>query len=678
MKTKATLLPIIFITLTCCNLLTFAQTQTWQWAKQGSTGTANDDGSDIAMDASGYIYVVGQFYSSSITLGTFTLTNSGAGGYDIFIAKYDPSGTVLWANKAGGTNNDYAYDIKPDASGNVFITGQFSGVSAVFGSNTVTNSNSASSEIFFAKYDAASGNCLAVKTAQGGLNKKGFGLAIDANGDIYITGSFGGSIDFSDVLGGIITITSVGLDDIFLAKLKNNLTAYWVSQAGGSGSNDYGYSVTVDAAGNPYITGTFNSTTAIFGTTTITNAGSGGTSDIFIAKYDGTTGSVSWAKQAGGNGAGGDIAYGIAEDALNGNVYITGYFNGTANFGGTSLTSAGFSDVFLAKYDEANGTVLSAQKFGNTSWDYANDVFTDNAGNVYMTGYFYGANIVFGSTTLTNGGTAGSNADIYVAKIDVGGTTTWAKKAGGTGMDNASGVVTNGTEVYVTGYFISANATFDSNSLTNAGSGTNDIFVAKIFDTALPIELLSFTGRNQGEKNILQWATATEIDNEYFVIERCQGASLNDKIGQEKIFEGTGNVKGAGNSTSEKNYSFIDEQPFSGVTYYRLKQVDYDGNFIYSKVISITEQRNTLEVGIYPNPAKDIITLDIGGNRKNMKTEVGIYDMLEREILKFGIANPEYAPSGKSEINVSSLSKGMYFLKVTNSTAQTQTKFVKE
>ena len=117
----------------------------------------------------------------------------------------------------------------------------------------------------------------------------------------------------------------------------------WVQTAGGI-VNDLGYGIAVDASGNVYITGYFNDT-ATFGTTSKTSAGS---ADIFVAKYS-NAGSLQWVQTAGGTSY--DLGNGITVDASS-NVYITGYFNGTATFGATSKTSAGSADIFVARLQD--------------------------------------------------------------------------------------------------------------------------------------------------------------------------------------------------------------------------------------------------------------------------------------------------------------------------------------
>ena len=134
-----------------------AQAPAWQWAKSAGGASGSTNGQSISTDASGNVFVTGDFNVASITFGTTTLTR--AGGADIFVVKYDASGNVLWAKSAGGTSSDYADGISTDASGNVLVTGSFASASITFGTTTLTNTLSNFPDIFVVKYDA-SGNVL--------------------------------------------------------------------------------------------------------------------------------------------------------------------------------------------------------------------------------------------------------------------------------------------------------------------------------------------------------------------------------------------------------------------------------------------------------------------------------------------------------------------------------------
>ncbi|AWV99554.1 SBBP repeat-containing protein [Arcticibacterium luteifluviistationis] len=173
----------------------------------------------------------------------------------------------------------------------------------------------------------------------GGLGQEvGTGVALDASGNVYVVGKYEGTATF-----GATSISSVGNEDIFIAKYNAMGTLQWLQSAGGT-SDDRGHSVEVDSAGNVYVTGYYEGT-ATFGATSKTSAGS---RDIFIAKYS-TGGTLQWLQSAGGSS--GDEGNSVAIDA-SGNVYSTGFYQGTVTFGASSKTSAGFYDVFLARISQ--------------------------------------------------------------------------------------------------------------------------------------------------------------------------------------------------------------------------------------------------------------------------------------------------------------------------------------
>ncbi|MCK9611174.1 MAG: SBBP repeat-containing protein [Candidatus Cloacimonas sp.] len=316
----------LIIILVFCSVALFAQNEDWFWAKKAG-GTSNESGKSIAVDDNGNSYVTGYFYGSA-TFGTTTLSGSG-----IFVAKMDSNGNWLWAKQAGGLYSGYSYGIAVDANENSYVTGYFSG-SATFGTTTLTSSSEYYSDIFVAKLDS-SGNWLWAKQAGGTDCHDGYGIAVDADGNSYVTGYFYGSATFSTTI-----LTSNGNEDIFIAKLDSNGNWLWVKQAGGTGW-DYGFVIAVDDNGNSYVTGYFSGSVT-FGTTTLTSSGY---EDIFVAKLD-RNGNWLWAKKAGGTSD--DIGYGIAVDA-NGNSYVTGYFEESATFGTTTLMSSGSRDIFISK-----------------------------------------------------------------------------------------------------------------------------------------------------------------------------------------------------------------------------------------------------------------------------------------------------------------------------------------
>ena len=191
------------------------------------------------------------------------------------------------------------------------------------------------------------------------------------------------------------------------------LDVLWAKRAGGS-LLDEGRATAVDASGNIYITGRFEGT-AKFGGTTLTSAGQ---TDVFVAKYD-SFGNVLWTGSAGGLGW--DTGLGVAVDGA-GNVYVTGDYSGAASFGDIMLTSAGLTDVFVAKYDSF-GSILWVASAGGKEWDKGLCVAVDSTGSVCVAGRFE-VTASFGGITLT-GDFAG---DAFVAKYDGSGNILWAER----------------------------------------------------------------------------------------------------------------------------------------------------------------------------------------------------------------------------------------------------------
>lgn len=439
---------ILVSVLLCAALFLNAQTPQWQWAV-GAGGTNDDRGYDIATDYQGNQYVTGNFQVTAV-FGPYTLTQ-GEG----FIAKLDPQGNWLWAVQAGGTG----YDIFVDGSGNAYLTGLF-GNSANFGPYMLTSSGS--HDIFAAKLDP-NGNWLWAVRAGGTGDDFGHGIALDQAGNAYLSGSIGGTASF-----GPYTLTSSGGYDIFAAKLDPEGNWLWVT---GASVNEV-YSIAVDDAGNACLTGRFPGTVSFGPYTLICN----GWYDVFAAKLD-PNGNWLWAVSAGGTQS--DGGYNIAVDA-EGNIYLAGEFNLTVAFGTHSITSSGEFDIFAAKMDP-NGNWLWAASAGGGSIDVGGDIAVDQAGNVYLTGWFYGP-ASFGPFTLTSSGWD----DVFAAKLDPEGNWLWVVSAGGTSEDYGRDIaVDSAGNAYLTGYF-NGTANFGLNTITVVGN-EEDIFIAKL-GYATPVE----------------------------------------------------------------------------------------------------------------------------------------------------------------------------------------------
>ncbi len=370
-----------------------------------------------------------------------------------------------------------------DDTGNLYVVGGYNGV-LTWG--TVSLPTAASNESYIAKFDA-SGNCLWVKRFGG----TSYDIAISGS-SIYITGYFSGTINFNTPsVAGSNELTNVaGGGDIFVAKFDTNGNIQWARRAGGT--NSYvdmgeGIAATNDAVyvvGYFYGTANFN-TPHSTGSNEITSAGG---TDGFIAKFD-TNGDLQLLKRIGGTGF--DECKAVAVK-LN-EIYVSGLFSETANFntpsasGTNELVSAGATDGFLIRLDNA-GSVQWLRRFGGLKGEnvtglalWASDVYVSSNSSGIIN---FNTPSSFGSNEITTGG---SNYDACVVKFNDSGSFQWAKRAGGFNTSpstSSSKVVASNNAVFVTGRF-SRTINFNtptatgSNELISAGAVSEDMFVAK-------------------------------------------------------------------------------------------------------------------------------------------------------------------------------------------------------
>jgi len=313
------------------------------WAKSADGGYC-DEGIGITTDEAENVYLTGYFDSNSITFGNITLNNLGNNNtHDIFIAKYNSNGNVIWAKSFGGNSADYGTSITTDNTGNIYFIGNFSSSTITIGNTTLTQVGGG--DIFFVKCDI-NGNVIWAKSFGGSNYDGGISIITDEIGSVYFTGSFMSSTVIFDTT--TLTNINAGYYDIFIAKYNPNGNMIWAKSAGG-GDNDVSNSISTDKVGNVYLTGDFSFSNITFGDITLTNAGY---DDIFITEYD-SNGNVLWAKRAGSDNF--DYGRSITIDAM-GNIYLTGdFWSNTITFGNTTLNNTGFLDVFTTRLNLSTG-----------------------------------------------------------------------------------------------------------------------------------------------------------------------------------------------------------------------------------------------------------------------------------------------------------------------------------
>ncbi len=385
------------------------------WAVHaGGTGTV--DGKSVAVDSQGNVYVTGYFTGTADfdprPNDDWNLTATQA---DAFVWKLSSVGAVVWAKKAGGSGFDSASSLAIDSAGDVYVTGQFIGT-AEFNFGGVPSpliSDGAAADVFLWKLDSA-GVIRVIRQYGGPENDVGADIAIDAAGSVYLTGYFTGTVDFHPTGAAVNLTSNSAAGDVFVLKLSNFVTE-WAKRAGGS-SYDAGASIDVDSAGNVYVTGNFQGPADFTSNGTSVNLSSVLRDDVFVWKLD-SDGDGVWAKSVGSTGT--DVGRSVTVDSL-GNVYVTGYFAGTADFdpdgSSVDLMPAGAVDVFVWKLSLAGALVWARQSRATTGAD-GFSIVGDSLGNVYVSGEFRGTADFDPGANTSNLTSNSANPDAFVWKL---------------------------------------------------------------------------------------------------------------------------------------------------------------------------------------------------------------------------------------------------------------------
>ena len=345
-----------------------------------------------------------------------------------------------WTRQLGTSLDDEAYGVAVDGSRNIYVTGYtYGGLDG--------NANAGGSDLFLTKY-APDGTKLWTKQMGTTQTEVANAVAVDSDGNVYVAGRTSGDLDGN---------TSQGSNDAFLIKFASEDGAkLWIHAIQiGTSKNDEATAVTVDNAGNIYITGR-------------TEGSLGGPIqgkfDLFLVKYD-PSGVEKWRTQYGSPDQ--DVAYAIAK-VSNGNIYVTGRTNGPL-CGTWQL----MSDIFLIMYDPNNGGGICKSQLGTQFNDYPFGIAVDYAGNIYVTGFTDGD--LDGNHNASGSGGCDGCSDIFLVKYDPNGTKVWTKQMGTSGKDIAKSVAVDSFgNAYIAGY---TDAGLDDN--TNPNPGTHDLFLVK-------------------------------------------------------------------------------------------------------------------------------------------------------------------------------------------------------
>ncbi len=485
--------------------------QSFEWVKTMGQDKS-DEGKAIVTDASGNIYTTGMF-SGVLTFGSITVT--GKGSSDVFVAKQSPDGSFLWVKTFGGTDAQlWGYAITLDAANNVYTTGLLSGTADFDPGATSVNLSSGSvmGDAYISKLDQ-NGNFVWAKATQSppafAGSAMGFTITVDASQNVYVAGNMRGRVDFNPGTGVSELTANIGQwgfggSPVFILKLTAAGDFDFVKKLDGPDAPyNFAVSIQLDAAENLYLAGTIQGKTDMNPSTAA--------ADTFYLKGLGpcpyvlkltNTGDFIWGKCVG---------YAADQFTMNaftngmvadkeGNTYVTGNFGGSIDFNpGTGaadtfyMATGGFytdDDIFIYKLN-SNGGFEWAKQMGGLTNDRGISIALDTLNNIYTTGFFiskadFNPSYAAADTFYLEAGSTDEyfGQSIFVSKLTPEGKFLWAVRLGSDGdfRDQGNGIVIDrSNNVYTIGSFKSI-ADFDPGpgNYPSTSAGDFDIFIHKM------------------------------------------------------------------------------------------------------------------------------------------------------------------------------------------------------
>lgn len=699
-------------------VLKFDNTGNRLWATWHG-GSSDDEAKSLACDNAGNVFVTGHTWSNNFPVqsaGTFFQGAYAGGniwGGDVFILKFNSTGNLLWSTYYGGSGADVANSITHDGSGNIFIAGYTTSLNfpvQTSGNYFQPNIGGGTDDVFLLKFDNA-GNRLWATYYGGNGSDEGFSIGCDILGSAFVTGyTSSTNIPLSPPVspgqttaswaGTVVNDVSVGTvswstPSMAAGSVNDNIYGITGSISGGNRSNylkatNYGITipagmivtgveVNVEWKASGIAVADYSVRLVVGGVISGTDQSAG--TSVGITENIKTFGSSTnrWGlplTAADVQSAGFGVAISVTKSGGGGQTAsidrISIVVHYAVSWSVFQSTNAGGDDGFILKFGNA-GNLLNATYFGgsgNEHFNSSDNLAVDDCGSVNVS-FETTSSDIFTRDSCDIGywdnSFNGGIADQFIAHFTNAGVLLWATYLGGDGWEFRTPVAVDQTgKLFTAGEWISptSSATYP---VTNPGGGayyqpafaggTDDMFLASFAFAsdcpcgiaALPIELLSFSAEVTNDDNVLlQWATASEINNDYFTIERTK-----DGIAFEEVLR----KKGAGNSTVTKEYSAMDNNPWSGTSYYRLKQTDFDGAFTYSEIVPVNVNPGELAVQIFPNPSDGKFLVNVESGSIGADAGIKIYNTLGEILFQSPVKER------KTMIDVSRIIReGIYFI----------------
>jgi RHS repeat-associated protein len=420
---------------------------------------------------------------------TYALTNPPAG-----MSINAASGVITWTPnglpdsttfpfRLGSVGQDQGLSSATDGAGNLYVGGLFSGTADFDPGPGVYNLTSLGSlDGFVAKYDRA-GGLLWARRVGGSGGDVVYDLALDSAGNVYVTGTFSGTVNF-DPDCGTLELTSAGGSDVFIWKLDGDGHLVWARRVGGAGDDAPYGGLEIAPDGNIVVAGWFTGTADFDpgpGTYSLTSAGG---LDGFVCTLN-SAGDLVWARRLGNSSD--DQINGLAVDRL-GNIYTAGGYNQVANAGPVDFdpgpgtySLGGYFQAFVWKLDGA-GNFVWARSLGSGGIDSGIGIAVDGTQNVYVTGYFSDT-VDFdpgpGVFSLTSAGAR----DGFLWKLNADASFAWARRLGGGGdVDGGIGLGCDGAGNVYAAFAFEGTATFGpgADSFSVSSQGSDDALLLKL------------------------------------------------------------------------------------------------------------------------------------------------------------------------------------------------------
>ncbi|HRG00655.1 MAG: T9SS type A sorting domain-containing protein [Bacteroidia bacterium] len=521
-----------------------------------------------------------------------------------------------WVKQINSNWHSFSYDIHLDTLGNIYTVGNFLGTTDFDpGPGTYTLTAAGSCDAYVAKMDPSGNLIWAVKIGDTD-NDYAYKVRTDKNNNVYIGGVFNDTVDF-DPGSGVYKMSSLN-DESFILKLNSNGNFIWAKKLNG-------YNFSIDHQSNIIVSETFGGNYDFDPGPGIYNI-NGGYTSIGISKLD-SSGNLLWAQAyATGTPPFYPEFYTLTTD-IYGNTYSIGRFEGSFDFDPgaavVTLSCSNTKDLFISKF-RANGNFVWAKQFATTSnYNEMHSITVDKKCNVYSTGYFtHTADFDPGAGTHYLNSTTTLDPEIFVSKLDSSGNFVLAKSMGGPDLDYAQSISVDEFEnMYISG-------SFRGTSDFDPGVGIYNLtapWPANIFISKLNL---------QGD---FSWAVSM--------------GGYNSDYGYSNTVDKFGNIYTTG--------WFQDSVDFDpGITTFYLNAPGHWDGYVQKmsqSQVGINEFEKTEVINLFPNPTNDIIYIETTFLYKNFKVEV--YNSLGSRVI-------EKTSAGKiAQINLSSLSNGIYFIK---------------